>query len=63
MFMCLFMGNSIHDRLSFFYCSTLSVLRGHSFFLFPPQRQMTSDFEGFFYLRFNPLPLFSYLNS
>ena len=25
----------------------LSVLRGHSFFSSPPQRPMTSDFEGF----------------
>jgi len=25
----------------------LSVLRGHSFFPSPPQRPMTSDFEGF----------------
>ena len=38
----------------------LSVLRGHSFFSSPPQRPMTSDFEGFLY---NYITLFSYLNS
>ena len=32
--------------LFYFLRSTLSVLRGHSFFSFPPQRPMTSDFEG-----------------
>ena len=40
----------------------LSVLRGHSFFSFPPQRPMTSDFEGFLY-QILSITLFSYLNS
>ena len=31
----------------FFSARLLSVLRGHSFFSSPPQRPMTSDFEGF----------------
>ena len=31
----------------FFSDQLLSVLRGHSFFSSPPQRPMTSDFEGF----------------
>ena len=31
----------------FFSVRLLSVLRGHSFFPSPPQRPMTSDFEGF----------------
>ena len=40
----------------------LSVLRGHSFFSSPPQRPMTSDFEGFLsHILF--ITLFSYLNS
>ena len=33
----------------FFCVRLLSVLRGHSFFSSPPQRPMTSDFEGFLY--------------
>ena len=51
----------------------LSVLRGHSFFSSPPQRPMTSDFEGFsipdfiHYIYFPILilekePVFSFLN-
>ena len=31
----------------FFSVRLLSVLRGHSVFSSPPQRPMTSDFEGF----------------
>ena len=31
----------------FFSVRLLLVLRGHSVFSSPPQRQMTSDFEGF----------------
>ena len=31
----------------FFSVRLLSVLRGHSIFLSPPQQPMTSDFEGF----------------
>ena len=31
----------------FFSVPLLSVLRGHSVFPSPPQRPMTSDFEGF----------------
>ena len=33
----------------FFSIRLLSVLRGHSGFSSPPQRPMTSDFEGFLY--------------
>ena len=33
----------------FFSVRLLSVLRDHSFFSSPPQRPMTSDFEGFLY--------------
>ena len=33
--------------LDFFSVRLLSVLRGHSVFSTPPQRPMTSDFEGF----------------
>ena len=36
----------------FFSVRPLSVLRGHSFFLSPPQRPMTSDFEGFSFPNF-----------
>ena len=48
----------------FFYFSVrlLSVLRGHSFFSSPPQRPMTSDFEGFLY-QILSITLFVYLNS
>ena len=31
----------------YFLVRLVSVLRGHSFFSSPPQRPMTSDFEGF----------------
>ena len=47
----------------FFSIRLLSVLRGHSVFSYRPQRPMTSDFEGFFYPKFYPLHLFSYLTS
>ena len=47
----------------FFDRSTLSVLRGHSFFSSPPQRPMTSDFEGFSIPDFIHYILFTYLNS
>ena len=44
----------------------LSVLRGHSVFSSPPQRSMTSDFEGFsipdFILILEKEPVFSLLN-
>ena len=46
-----------------FLCSTVSVLRGHSFFSFPPQSPMTSDFNGNFLPRFYPLLILSNLNS
>ena len=46
----------------FFSVRLLSVLRGHSFFSFPPQRPMTSDFEGFL-SQILSITLFSYLNS
>ena len=32
-----------------FFVLFFSVLRGHSVFSSPPQRPMTSDFEGFLY--------------
>ena len=38
----------------FFSVRLLSVLRGHWFFSSPPQRSMTSDFEGF------PIPDFTH---
>ena len=34
-------------KKNFFSVRLLSVLRGHSVFSSPPQRPMTSDFEGF----------------
>ena len=37
----------IYKYIFFFSVRLLSVLRGHSFFSSPPQRSMTSDFEGF----------------
>ena len=40
----------------------VSVLRGHSDFSSPPQRPMTSDFEGFLY-QILSITSFSYLNS
>ena len=46
----------------FFNVRLLSVLRDHSFFSSPPQRLMTSDFEGFLY-QILYITLFSYLNS
>ena len=59
--------------LGFFSIRLLSVLRGHSVFSSPPQRPMTSDFEGFsipdfiHYIYFHILilekePVFSILN-
>ena len=45
----------------FFSIRLLSALRGHSFFSSPPQRPMTSDFEGFLY-QILSITLFSYLN-
>ena len=39
----------------------LSFLRGHSVFSSPPQRPMTSDFEGFLY-QILSISLFSYFN-
>ena len=46
----------------FFSVRLLSVLCGHSFLSSPPQRPMTSDFEGFLY-QILSITLFSYLNS
>ena len=46
----------------FFSVRLLSVLRDHSFFSSPPQRPITSDFEGFLY-QILSIILFSYLNS
>jgi len=46
----------------FFNVGLLSVISGHSFFSFPPQRPMTSDFEGFLY-QILSITLFSYLIS
>ena len=42
---------------AFFSVRLLSVLRGHSLFSSPPQRSMTSDFEGFLY-QIYPLHVF-----
>ena len=38
---------SLADDFIYFSVRLLSVLRGHSVFSSPPQRPMTSDFEGF----------------
>ena len=47
-----------------YYCSTfVGSAWSFVFFSSPPQRPMTSDFEGILYPRFYPLHLFSYLNS
>ena len=46
----------------FFSVRLLLVLHGRSFFSSPPQRPMTSDFEGFLY-QILSIALFSYLNS
>ena len=46
----------------FFSVRPLSNLRDHSVFSSPPQRPMTSDFEGFLY-QILSITLFSYLNS
>ena len=48
--------------LLLFIVRLLSVPRGHSVFSSPPQRPMTSDFEGFLY-QILSIALFSYLNS
>ena len=56
----LYAGQTRNYIVGFFSGRHLSVLRGHSFFSSPPQRPMTSDFEGFLY---NYITLFSYLNS
>ena len=47
----------------FFSVRPLSVLRGHSVFSSPPQRPMTSEFEGFSIPDFIHYIYFSYLNS
>ena len=39
----------ISPRFLFFSVRLVSVLHGHSVFSSPPQRPMTSDFEGFLY--------------
>ena len=49
------------DKL-FFSVRLLSVLRDHAVFSSPPQRPMTSDFEGFVY-QILSIKLFSYLKS
>ena len=43
----------IIDKFCFFSVRLLSVLRGHSVFSSPPQRPMTSNFEGFSIPDFN----------
>ena len=48
---------------NFFSVRLLSVLRGQSFFSSPPQRSMTSDFEGFSIPDFIHYIYFPYLNS
>ena len=50
------------EVLFFFSVRRLSDLHGHSVFSSPPQRPMTSHFEGFLY-QILSLTLFSYLNS
>ena len=45
----------------FFIVRFLSVLRGHSFFSSPPQRPMTSDFEGVLY-QILSITIYSYLD-
>ena len=56
--------NNVASNNKLFFLSVwfLSVLRGHSVFSSPPQRSMTSDFEGFLY-QILSITLFSYLNS
>ena len=53
-----------HKSNSYFIFSfrLLSVLRGHSVFSSPPQRSMTSDFEGFLFQILSDT-FFIYLNS
>ena len=55
-----------YQKLIYFFIFSnvrlLSVLCGHSVFSSPPQRPMTSDFEGFLY-QILSIALFSYLNS
>ena len=55
-----------YSIVSFYYIflafDFFSILRGHLFFSSPPQRPMTSDFEGFLY-QILSITLFSYLNS
>ena len=58
----LFNDSTISVRVSrndfiFFIVRLVSVLRGHSFFSSPPQRPMTSDFEGF------SIPDYSFMNG
>jgi len=47
----------------FFNIRLLSVMRGHSVFSSPPQRPMTSDFEGFSILDFIHCIYFPIINS
>ena len=49
--------------LFFFSVRLLSVLRGHSVFSSPPQRPMTSDFEGSSIADFIHYIFFPYINS
>ena len=62
----MFVISTYESRQGIFYVNLafafLSVLRGHSVFSSPPQRPMTSDFEGFLY-QILSITLFSYLNS
>ena len=66
-YLCLLLSTSVYNNtylsvfFSFFSVWLSSVLRGHSVFSSPPQRPMTSDFEGFLY-QILSITLLSYLN-
>ena len=57
-------NEEVANRLFFkhFSIRILSVLRGHSVFSSPPQRPMTSKFDGFLY-QILSITFFNYLNS
>ena len=63
---CMIQINKCCGRIFFFFLflsvQLLSVMRDHSVFSSPPQRPMTSDFEGLIY-QILSITSFSYLNS
>ena len=65
-YIILFRDVTCFFSLYFFSVRLLSVLRGHSFYSSPPQRPMTSDYEGFsvpdFILILEKEPVFSLFN-